>query len=58
MTNNSLHNPAALPLPSLVIARRRILEQGAAVLTAMALGVSLTGCAQTDALGSGPIMCS
>ena len=48
--NNSLRNTAALSLPSLVIARRRILEQGAAVLTAMALGVSLTGCAQNDAL--------
>jgi len=48
--NNSPRNTAALSLPSLVIARRRVLEQGAAVLTAMALGVSLTGCAQNDAL--------
>ena len=37
--------------PAVLHHRRRVLERGAAVMTAMALGLPLANCAQNDALG-------
>jgi predicted Zn-dependent protease len=51
MTNDAPRTSITLPCPALAVTRRRIIEQGAAVMAAMALGLPLAGCAQNDALG-------